>query len=80
MKDLYPLEQINSFLDKTKGKAGVEIRDYFPDAEKFIASVMWFRKESSYDELSQQKRFRLKKYLTVVRSGKRMGKVRGKSK
>ncbi len=24
VKDLYPLEQINSFLDKTKGKAGVE--------------------------------------------------------
>lgn len=80
VKDLYPLEQINSFLDKTKGKAGVEIRDYFPDAEKFIASVMWFRKESSYDELSQQKRFRLKKYLTVVRSGRRTGKARGKSK
>lgn len=79
VKDLYPLEQINSFLDKTKGKSGVEIRDYFPDVEKFIASVMWFRKESSYDELSQQKRFRLKKYLTVVRSGKRMGKPRGKS-
>lgn len=79
-KDLYPLEQINSFLDKTKGKAGVEIKDYFPDIEKFIASVMWFRKESSYDELSQQKRFRLKKYLTVVRSGKRTGKARGKSK
>lgn len=79
-KDLYPLEQINSFLDKTKGKAGVEIRDYFPDAEKFIASVMWLRKESSYDELSQQKRFRLKKFLTVVRSGRRTGKARGKSK
>ncbi len=77
VKDLYPLEQINSFLDKTKGKSGVEIRDYFPDVEKFIASVMWFRKESSYDELSQQKRFRLKSYLTVVRSGKRMGKAGG---
>lgn len=74
VKDLFPLEQINSFLDKTKGKAGVEIRDYFPDVEKFIASVMWFRKESSYDELSQQKRFRLKKYLAVVRSGKWRGK------
>ncbi len=80
VKDLYPLEQINYFLDKTKGKAGVEIRDYFPDVEKFIASVMWFRKESIYDELSQQKIFHLKKYLTVVRSGKRMEKVRGKSK
>lgn len=80
VEDLYPLQQINSFLDKTKGKAGVEIRDYFPDADKFIASVMWASKKSSYDELSQQKRFRLKKYLTVVRSGKRMGKAKGKSK
>ncbi len=76
VKDLYPLEQINSFLDKTKGKSGVEIRDYFPDVEKFIASVMWFRKESSYDELSQQKIFRLKSYCCKIR--KKNGKSGGK--
>lgn len=46
-KDLYSVEQISSFLDQTKGKAGVEISDFFPDTEKFIASVMWARKVSS---------------------------------
>lgn len=78
--DLYSLEQINAFLDQTKGKAGVEISDYFPDVEKFIASVVRARKASSYDELTQQKRFRLKKHLTAVRSGRKSGKARGKSK
>lgn len=78
--DLYTIEQISSFLDKTKGKSGVEVSDYFPDVEKFIASVIWARKVSSYDELSQQKRFCLKKHLTVLRSGRRIGKAKGKSK
>lgn len=60
-KDMYTLEEINSFLDETKGKAGVEVSDFFPDLEKFVASVVWARKTSTFDELSQQKRFRLKK-------------------
>lgn len=54
-KDLYTLEQINSFLDNTKGRAGIEISDYFPDIDKFISSVMWARKRSSYNELSTKK-------------------------
>lgn len=55
-KGLYTVEQINSLLDKTKGKAGVEVGDFFPDIDKFISSMMWARKMSSYEELSQQKR------------------------
>lgn len=78
--DLYTLEQINSFLDKTKGRAGVEVCDYFPDVEKFVSSVMMARRLSTYDELSQQKRFRLKKHLTVIRSGRKSVKARGKTK
>lgn len=78
--DLYTLEQINSFLDKTKGRAGVEVCDYFPDVEKFVSSVMMARRMSSYDELSQQKRFRLKKHLTAIRSGRKPVKARGKIK
>lgn len=75
-KDLYSVEQINSFLDQTKGKTGVEISDYFPDTEKFIVSVMRAKKISSYDELTQQKRYRLKKHVTNL--GKKLGKARGK--
>lgn len=75
-KDMYTLEQINSFLDETKGKAGVEVGDFFPDLEKFVASVVWARKTSSFEELSQQKRFRLKKHMTVIRQGKQAGKER----
>ncbi|KAI7803377.1 hypothetical protein IRJ41_006155 [Triplophysa rosa] len=78
--DLYTLEQINYFLDKTKGKSGVEIRTYFPDIEKFVASVIVARKKSNNTELSQQKRFRLKKYLTLIRSSRKMIKARGKTK
>lgn len=81
-KDLYTVEQINSFLDATKGKSGVEISDFFPDIDKFVVSVMKARKVSSYEELSQQKRFRLKKHITSVRQGKKKGKgglTRGKT-
>lgn len=79
-KDMYTVEQINSFLDESKGKAGVEVGDFFPDIDKFISSVMWARKVSSLEELSQQKRFRLKKHITVLRQGKKTGKARGKTK
>jgi len=68
VKDMYTPEQINSFLDKTKGKSGVEIGDYFPDGEKFICSVIWARKMSSYDELSQQKRFRFNYFKETRKS------------
>lgn len=59
-KDLYTVEEINAFLDKTKGKAGIEVSNYFPDIDKFTSSVLWDRKVSSYEELSQQKRYHLK--------------------
>ncbi|KAI2668920.1 Anthocyanidin 3-O-glucoside 5-O-glucosyltransferase [Labeo rohita] len=65
-QDLYTVDEINAFLDETKGKFGVEIKDYFPDVEKFILSVTHIRKKSN-EELTQQKRFRLKKHLTNIR-------------
>ncbi|KAI2647814.1 Transposon TX1 uncharacterized 82 kDa protein [Labeo rohita] len=65
-QDLYTVDEINAFLDETKGKSGVEIKDYFPDVEKFILSVTHIRKKSN-EELTQQKRFRLKKHLTNIR-------------
>ncbi len=45
--DLYTLDQINNFLDETKGKTGVEISDFFPDIEKFVSSVMVVRRTST---------------------------------
>ncbi|KAI7811476.1 hypothetical protein IRJ41_016490 [Triplophysa rosa] len=78
--DLYTIDQINTFLDKTKGKTGVDVSEHFPDVEKFISSVIRAKKLSSNDELSQQKRFRLNKHLTVLRTGRKISKVKGKSK
>ncbi|MGL5904911.1 MAG: hypothetical protein ACRCZO_19685 [Cetobacterium sp.] len=66
---MYTVDQINAFLDKTKGKS-VEVGDFFPDLDKFVASVMWARKVSSDTKLSQQKHYRLKKHITAVRKGK----------
>lgn len=66
--DLYTVEQINAFLDETKGKS-VEIGKFFPNVDKFVLSVMKARQECSLEALSQQKRFRLKKYLTTIRQG-----------
>ncbi|KAI7795316.1 hypothetical protein IRJ41_014493 [Triplophysa rosa] len=78
--DLYTIDQINTILDKTKGKTGVEVSEHFPDVEKFISSVIRAKKLSSNDELSQQKRFRLNKHLTVLRTGRKISKMKGKSK
>lgn len=67
--DICTLEQTSHFLDETKGKAGV-VSDFFPDLEKFIASVIWARKTVNYEELSQQKTFQLKKHMMAIRQGK----------
>lgn len=54
----------------------VDIEEVFPDLDKFVASVMKVRRDCSVEVLSQKKRFRLKKYLTVVRQ--KMRKEKGK--
>lgn len=76
-EDLYTVEQINAFLDETKGRS-TEVSEFFPDLDKFISSVMWARKSCSNDELSQQKRFRLKKHITDIRKKFKTGKVKPK--
>ena len=50
---LYSLDEINTFLDATKGKT-VNVSNFFPDGETFVRS-------------STPKRFRLKKLCTAVR-------------
>ncbi len=42
-EDSQTVVQINVFIDEMKGKK-VEVSDFFPDLDKFIASVMWTRR------------------------------------
>lgn len=43
---------------------------FFPDPEKFIASVLLFQRTVSYEALDKKKRFRLKKMVTKLRKDK----------
>lgn len=76
-KKLYSIEKINSFLDLTKNKKGVEVKHYFPDLKLFLYSVQMAFKKATLVELSQQKRFRLKKMVQNVKKivGKRLKKT-----
>lgn len=69
MEETYSLDEINDFLDTTFGKV-VEVKDFFPDVEKFVFSVKVLQRTASYDALSKQKRFRLKKLITKLRKNK----------
>ncbi len=73
VSSLYTLEEINGFLDETFGKQ-VNIKDFFPDVAKFERSVAFLQKTVNLDQLSEKKRFRLKKHVTVIRKGKRVDK------
>lgn len=53
----------------TFGKA-FDVTDFFPDPEKFIASVLLFQRTVSYEALDKKKRFRLKKMVTKLRKDK----------
>ncbi len=69
MDEMYSLDEINDFLDTSFGKA-VEVKDFFSDVKKFIISVKVLQRTVSYDVLSKQKRFRLKKFVTKLRKNK----------
>jgi len=69
IEEMYSLEEINVFLDTTFGKV-VEVKDFFPDVEKFVFSVKVLQRTASYDVLSKQKRYRLKKIVTKLRKNK----------
>lgn len=53
--DLYSVEHINAFLDETKGRK-VNIGDFFPNKEKFVASVVWVRKTYNHSLLCYHNR------------------------
>lgn len=72
---LYTLEEIDQFLDITFGKQ-VDVKDFFPDVEKFVKSVIFLQKTVGVDLLREKKRFRLKKHLTTVRKARKIEKKR----
>ncbi|KAI4880757.1 hypothetical protein NFI96_025941, partial [Prochilodus magdalenae] len=63
---LYSAEQINTFLDETKGKP-VDVKKHFPDLDGFVCSAEEAQRRFGFDVLSKQKRYRLKKHMTTVR-------------
>jgi hypothetical protein len=65
---LYSLQQINHFLDVTKGLRKPKIESYFPDLELFLRSCTLAMRKATFDELDKPKRYRLKKLLSNVRS------------
>lgn len=65
MNDVYSVEELNEFLDQTKGKKTDVLK--FADGNKFVKSVMIAQKTVGYKVISKQKRFRLKKFMTAVR-------------
>lgn len=67
--DVYKLQDINNFLDETFGRT-VEVKEFFPDENKFMHTVKLLQRNVSFDVLSKQKRFRLKKMLTKLRRDK----------
>lgn len=67
----YTLKDINYFLDETFGRQSVDVAEFFPDVNRFITSVLKIRRVVGYDQLSKQKRFRLKKILAKLRKERR---------
>ncbi|KAL6472453.1 hypothetical protein MHYP_G00186410 [Metynnis hypsauchen] len=65
----YSVQEINTFLVETFGKV-VEIADFFPHVERFMASVAKIRRTANFDDLSKKKMFRLKKILMKLQRGK----------
>ncbi len=64
--EVYTLQEINDFLDTTFCKT-VDVRDFFPDTEKLVSSVLLFQRTVSYDNLYKKNIFLLKKMVTKLR-------------
>lgn len=64
---LYTVKQISDFLDETKGVRKPQIEAFFPDLKRFLVSCKIAMRKATFDELSRQKRYRLKKIITKVK-------------
>ena len=74
--EIYSLEEIHVFLEESFGKA-VEVRDFFPDTNKFLHTVSTLQKVVGLDLLDENKRYRLRKHVTAMKKGTKESK-RGK--
>ncbi|MGH0129510.1 UNVERIFIED_CONTAM: hypothetical protein FKN15_007030, partial [Acipenser sinensis] len=61
---VYSVEQIVSFLNKTKGVRGVVQKEYFPNDQLFIYSAKIAMRKATLNELDQKQRYRLKKLIS----------------
>ncbi len=68
MPKLYSVQQINNFLDVTKGLRKPKIESHFPDLKMFLLSGTMVMRKASFYELDKPKRYRLKKLLSNVKS------------
>ncbi len=57
----YSVKQISTFLDETKSVRNPQIEQAFPDLRKFLASCRDVMINTTVEEFSRQKRYRLKK-------------------
>ncbi|KAK6493062.1 hypothetical protein HHUSO_G2538, partial [Huso huso] len=67
---VYSVEQIVSFLNKTKGVRGVVQKEYFPNDQLFIYSSKIAMRKATLNELDQKQRYRLKKRVSERTKGK----------
>ncbi len=68
------MRQISTFLDETKGVRNPQIEQFFPDVRKFLVSYRDVMINSTVEEFSRQKRYRLKKIITKVKKITHQGK------
>ncbi|MGH0125402.1 UNVERIFIED_CONTAM: hypothetical protein FKN15_028338 [Acipenser sinensis] len=61
---VYSVEQIVSFLNKTKGVRGVVQKEYFPNDQLFIYSAKTAMRKATLNKLDQKQRYRLKKLVS----------------
>ena len=68
-EDIYSVRELNVFLNQTKNKRNVQLSRFFPDSEKFLRSVKYVNTLQNSRPLSPRKKFRLNKWVTIVRKG-----------
>ncbi|XP_069044503.1 uncharacterized protein [Lepisosteus oculatus] len=62
----YSFQSIREFLEKTKGKRGTVVEDFFPDTELFVLSATrHLKRGSGANDFSDQERWRLKSLLVM---------------
>lgn len=63
----YTIKQINDFLDGTFNQRRPKLEKYFSNLQLFVESCAMVMRKASIEELSQPKRYRLKKHMSAVK-------------